>query len=421
MKEYIFMSTQVVEGLQEAASHSVHHSDPVVPVLLALSIIFIAAKLGSIIADRLGQPLVLGELIAGVVIGNLAIFNIKAFDFIIQDPIIGIFASIGVIILLFEVGLETNITEMVAVGIRSFLVAIVGVLTPFVLGYYAVAMIIPGLAGITKLFMGAILTATSVGITARVFKDLGKIKSDEARIVLGAAVIDDILGLIILAIVSGLAMTGNIATDDVIGISAKAIGFVVLSLAAGVLLAKRTFKLLSFFKLPGMMLIAALTLCFLGAYFADQSGLATIVGAFAVGLVLEELHFKPFESQRSIEEYIQPISYFFVPIFFVLTGMKVDLSVFTDMKIIGAALLVSLIAIIGKLICGWSFSSKTKVNRLLIGVGMVPRGEVGLIFAIVGKDLGVIDDSLYAVTVIMVIITTLIAPPILNYLIKRDK
>ncbi len=413
---------EAVKVATEAASHAStgHHSDPVVPVLLALAIIFVTAKMGAIIADKLGQPQVLGELLGGIAVGNLALMHINTFDFIKVDPIVGIFASIGVIILLFEVGLETNITEMMAVGMRSFLVAIVGVVTPFVLGYYAVSFIIPGLTDLTKLFMGAILTATSVGITARVFQELGKLKSQEARIVLGAAVIDDILGLVILAIVSGLVMTGNVDADDVILISTKAIGFVVLSLAAGILLAKRTFKLLAFFKLPGMMLTSALVACFLGAYFADKAGLATIVGAFAVGLVLEELHFKPFESQKTIEEYIQPISYFFVPIFFVITGMKVDLSVFADLTIVGAALALTVMAILGKIISGWSFTSDTKINRLLIGVGMVPRGEVGLIFAIVGKELGVINDSLYAITVIMVVLTTVIAPPALDYLIKKD-
>lgn len=414
-------TADIVNEVASHATNSVHHSDPVVSVLLALSIIFIAAKVGAIIADKLGQPLVLGELLAGVVIGNLALVKFDAFQFIVDDPIVKIFASIGVIILLFEVGLETNISEMMAVGMRSFLVAIVGVVTPFILGYYAVAWVVPGLDDMTKLFMGAILTATSVGITARVFKDLGKIKSDEARIVLGAAVIDDIMGLIILAIVSGLAVTGNISIDDIVGISAKAIGFVVLALAAGLLLAKRTFKLLAFFKLPGMMVISALVLCFLGAYFADKAGLATIVGAFAAGLVLEELHFKPFESKKTIEEYIHPIALFFVPIFFVMTGMNVDVSVFGDLTILSGALVVTGIAITGKIICGWSFMSNAPIDRLLIGVGMVPRGEVGLIFAIVGKDLGVIDDRLYAITVIMVILTTLVAPPALDYLIKRKK
>lgn len=395
------------------------HHDPVVPILLALSLIFIAAKVGAVVADKLHQPSVLGELIAGVIMGNLALVGIHNFEWIIHDHTIEIFAGIGVIILLFEVGLESNVTEMLAVGWKSLLVAIIGVVTPFVLGYYASGFILPDLSEMSRVFTGAILTATSVGITARVFKDLNFIKAAESRIVLGAAVIDDILGLIILAIVSGVAISGEISVGSILAISTKSLGFVVLSLILGVLLAEKTVKLLSFFKVEGVMLISALVLCFLGAYFANQVGLATIVGAFAIGLVLEEFHFKPFGTERSIEEYIRPISLFFVPIFFVITGMHVDLSVFADLDVLSASLAISLIAIIGKLICGWSFASKTPVDRLIVGLGMIPRGEVGLIFATVGKNIGVVDDRLFAITVIMVILTTLLPPPILAYLIKR--
>lgn len=395
------------------------HSDPVVPVLLALSLIFIGAKLGAIAAHKLGQPSVLGELVAGIIMGNIGLLGLNFFDFIKHDHVIEIFSGLGVIILLFEVGLESNIREMAAVGIKSLSVAVVGVITPFVLGYYLSGILIPNLDEIHKIFVGAILTATSVGITARVFKDLNFLKSEESRIVLGAAVIDDILGLLILAIVSGLAVSGSIEVESLVQISVKAFGFLFLALLAGMLLAQRTIRLLSYFKIPGMILISALVICFLGAYFADMAGLATIVGAFSMGLVLEELHFKPFDSKYEVLEVIKPVSMFFVPVFFLLTGMKVDLSVFLDPKIIIAALLISAVAILGKLICGWSFVSKNKLNRALIGIGMVPRGEVGLIFAMVGKSIGVVDDNLYAVTVIMVILTTLIPPPILNFLIKK--
>ena len=395
------------------------HHDPVVPVLLALVVIFVAAKLGAIIANYLKQPPVLGELLAGVAVGNMALIHINAFEFLKHNEVIEILSGIGVIILLFEVGLETKVKDMMAVGMKSLIVAIVGVVTPFLLGFYVIPMFLTGMDDITRLFMGAILTATSVGITVRVFQDLGKINSEEAYIVLGAAVIDDILGLIILAIVSGIAVTGDFSASDVIGISTKAILFVVLSLAAGILLAKRTIKLLSFFKLPGMMIVSALSFCFIGAYLADMVGLATIVGAFAVGLVLEDLHFKPFEAKHTIEEYIHPIAMFFVPIFFVMTGAKVDLTVFADFNILSASLIVTLIAILGKIVSGWSFFSTKKINRAMIGAGMIPRGEVGLIFAIVGKNIGVIDDSLYAITVTMVVLTTFIAPPMIAFFAKR--
>jgi Kef-type K+ transport system membrane component KefB len=404
------------------------HHDPIVAVLLGLSLILIAAKIGAIIAQRIKQPEVLGELLAGVTIGNIVLLDYHGFEFIKYDQVIQVFAALGVIILLFEIGLESNVTEMLAVGIKSLVVAVVGVITPALLGYFVSGWIMPDLTTINRVFVGAILTATSVGITARVFKDLNFTKSAEARIVLGAAVIDDILGLIILAIVSGIAQcTGNSFDCDSIGagtivkITATAIGFVVISLVVGVLLAKKTIRLLSVFKIPGFMLNLALVLCFLGAYLANQAGLASIVGAFAIGLVLEEVHFKDFESEKSIEDYIRPISFFLVPIFFVVTGMEVDLKVFSDPNIIFAALLITLAAIAGKLICGWTFSSKTPIDRAIIGLGMIPRGEVGLIFATVGKSIGVIDDRLYAITVIMVILTTLLPPPILNHMIKNKK
>ncbi len=383
-------------------------------VLLGLSIILIAAKIGALIANRFKQPEVLGELVAGIVIGNFF-----AAQFIGENLVLAILGELGVIILLFEVGLESNLAEMLAVGLKSFIVAIVGVITPFALGYYVSGVLMPNIDQMQQVYIGAILTATSVGITARVFKDLHFTQSIEARIVLGAAVIDDVLGLIILAVVAGLAQS-DINTTQVTLISAKAIGFVVIAVAVGAMLARRTVKLFSAFNIPGLMLTIALALCFMGAYLADQAGLAAIVGAFCVGLVLDEVHFKSFQGERSIHDYIRPIAIFFVPIFFVLTGMKVKLEVFTDLSVLSVALAITAVAILGKLVCGWCFSSSTPINRLIIGVGMIPRGEVGLIFATVGKAIGVVNDEIYAITVIMVILSTLIPPPILSWLIKRS-
>jgi Kef-type K+ transport system membrane component KefB len=396
------------------------HHDPVVPVLFALVVILLSAKIGGAVASYFNQPDVLGELTAGIILGNLTLLNYNNFSHIAHNHTIEILSSLGVIILLFEVGLESKIDEMLAVGVQSFLVAIAGVVTPFAIGYYASGIILPDLAEISKVFMGAILTATSVGITARVFKDLNYTKQKEARIVLGAAVIDDILGLIILAIVAGVAQTGSVEASNIAIISTKAIGFVVIALFLGKVFAKTTVKTFSLLKLPGMMLSTMLIFCFFGAYLADQVGLATIVGAFAIGLVLEDVHFEPFKDRSTPEDYIRPIAYFLVPIFFILTGMQVDLTVFANPSILVAALLLTSVAIVGKLICGWCFTSGTKINRAIIGFGMVPRGEVGLIFATVGKSIGVVDDRLYAITVIVVILTTLIPPPVLNFLIKSQ-
>ena len=395
------------------------HTDPVVPVLLSLSLVLLAAKIGSAIAFKLKQPTVLGELIAGVIIGNLVLFGYSNLEFLKHNHMVEIFSSLGVVILLFEVGLESEFNEMMSVGVKSLLVAIIGVVAPFVVGYYVTGFVMPEVSEISKIFMGAILTATSVGITARVFNDLNYLNEKEAKVVLGAAVIDDILGLIILAVVSSMATTGDIEISSIMTVSFKAIGFVVISVMAGMFLARKTVPLLAPVNLPGMILSIGLVVCFLGAYFANQFGLATIVGAFCMGLILEDVHFKKFLSDKTLEEFIHPISLFLVPVFFVVTGMHVDLSVFTDLSILLASLLVTVVAILGKLICAWSFPNKDRIDRLIIGVGMVPRGEVGLIFASVGKAIGVIDDCLYAITVIVVILTTLLPPPILAALINK--
>jgi|LakMenEpi08Jun12_1017391.scaffolds.fasta_scaffold00021_10 Kef-type K+ transport system membrane component KefB len=396
------------------------HLDPIVNVLLGLSIVIFAGKIGAVFANGLRQPLVLGELLAGITLASFSLLGFNGFDFLKDNSILEIFSSLGVIILLFEVGLESQLSEMITVGTKSLLVASIGVILPFILGYYVSGMIIQDLPNISKIFIGAMLTATSVGITARVFKDLNFLGTKEAKIVLGAAVIDDILGLIILAVVSGIAATGVVDFTSIGSISLKAVIFILLSVLAGLFLAKKTITLIANkWNVPGMMLSLALVICFMGAYLANQFGLATIVGAFCMGLILDDVHFKNFNSDKTLEEYIQPISVFLVPIFFVVTGLHVDISLLQDPTVIYSSIALCLVAIFSKLACGWAFSSKEKFSRILIGVGMIPRGEVGLIFASVGKSIGVVDDRLYAIAVIVVITTTLVTPPILAFLINR--
>ncbi|MFM7459178.1 MAG: cation:proton antiporter [bacterium] len=396
------------------------HLNPVVSVLLGLSIVILAGKIGAVLANSFKQPLVLGELLAGITLAGFSLLGFNGFDFLKDNSILEIFSSLGVIILLFEVGLESQLAEMVAVGIKSLLVAIIGVILPFILGYYVSGMIIQDLPNISKIFIGAMLTATSVGITARVFKDLNFLDTKEAKIILGAAVIDDILGLIILAVVSGIAATGVVDFISIGSISLKATIFIILSVLAGLFLAKTTITLIANkWNVPGMMLSLALVICFMGAYLANQFGLATIVGAFCMGLILDDVHFKNFNSDKTLEEYIQPISVFLVPVFFVVTGLHVDISLLQDPIVIYSSIALCLVAIFSKLACGWAFPSKEKFSRILIGVGMIPRGEVGLIFASVGKSIGVVDDRLYAVAVIVVITTTLVTPPVLAFLINK--
>lgn len=415
---------------------------------LSIAVILVIAKLSSLI-ERWGQPSVLGELVIGVLLGNLVLLGITLFEPIKHDPIIAFLSELGVVILLFQIGLESNIAEMKKVGLKAFLVAIVGVVAPFVLGTYVVGpLLMPGLSANAYLFLGAALTATSVGITARVFKDLGKLQTKEAQIILGAAVIDDVLGLVILAVVSAMVTIGAVSIGMISWIIAKAILFLVGSILIGQILAKTIGSFFSKIHTGVAMkftLIISFGLFF--AYLAQKIGLAPIVGAFAAGLVLDPVHFKYFKdakivtdikrvikearhdvreqfnetiekhSHRHMEDLIEPLGNFLVPIFFVMTGMSVNLETFGNPKVLLVAIVITVVAFVGKWITGLVAGKGVKKN--LIGFGMVPRGEVGLIFATIGKGLGVVSDEVFSVIVIMVIFTTLLTPPILSYLLKK--
>ena len=417
------------EEVHAEEGHEGGHMSPATPVLAALVIILAAAKLGGEAAERMHQPAVLGELVAGVILGNLALVGIGAFDFIGANQGIVILAEIGVIILLFEVGLESNIREMMSVGFSSLLVAILGVLAPFFLGWGASAWLIPEKPLLVHLFIGATLCATSVGITARVLTDLGKIASRESKIILGAAVIDDVLGLVILAIVSGVITAANtgseLAATDVLLIVGKATAFLIGAIVLGSWISPRMFRLASRLRIKGMLLTLSLSFCFLMAYLANVIELAPIVGAFAAGLILDELHYQTFLDRGShrLEELIHPIATIFVPVFFVLMGINVDLSTFGAVDVLGFAAVLSIAAVIGKMICGLGVVERG-LDRLSVAVGMVPRGEVGLIFAGIGaalvlRGVPVIDASVYSAVVIMVIVTTMVTPPVLKITLAR--
>lgn len=400
------------------------HHEPVMPILLALIMILLGAKLGGELFERVGQPAVLGELIAGVVIGNADhLLGIHVFEVIRSGPVaelLPVFAGIGAIILLFEVGLETSIQQMTRVGGSAFLVAVVGVLAPWILGYGVSYAIHPEAPPQTHLFVGAILTATSVGITARVFKDMGRLESPEAQVILGAAVIDDILGLMILAVVSGIVTTGMVSAGSVFRIVVVSALFLGASILLGGRLAGAITRYFALFRVSGMKMITALLIAFSLSWLAGAIGLATIVGAFAAGLILEEAKFERFHRERPLHELLNPFSSFFVPIFFVLMGIDVNLSAFADPKAVGLAAAITLAAIVGKQVCGLAVLD-SKLDRLSIGLGMLPRGEVGLIFASIGRALGVVDDRLYAACVIMVIVTTFIAPVALQLRLRGGR
>lgn len=350
----------------------------------------------------------------GVALGNTYLFNFKE-----SHHMLALLAGIGVIILLFEVGLESNLDEMRALGSESILVALVGVILPFIGGYYVSGYLMPELSDLARVFIGATLTATSVGITARVFRDFNILQQIEAQIVLGAAVIDDVLGLIILAVVSALVGGAELSLMAIAFISFKALFFLLSSIAAGRLLVDHSFKALATFKIPTLIPIVSLLFCALMSYFASIAGLAPIVGAFAAGLLLDPLHFQGLGTKTSVQDYIRPLSSFLIPLFFVVTGIEVNLTVFNSSEILIIGLAISIVAILGKVLSGWAFSSKQAISRLMIGLGMIPRGEVGLIFASTGLALGVLDDKLYAIAVMVVFLTTFISPPLLSVVIKN--
>ena len=402
-------------------AQNISHSDPIAPVLFGLIIILSAAKLGGELFEKIRQPAVLGELVFGILIGNIVLFTGGAYDFnyLFQSESIDIMARLGVMILLFQVGLESNIKDMMKVGISSFIVATIGVAAPMILGYFVSSWIIPEAGFNVHLFIGATLTATSVGITARVLKDLNKLSTPEAKVILGAAVIDDVLGLIILSIVCGIIISGTVGVGAVMQTSLVAIIFLFGSIMAGLWLSPKIGKWVSKMKVEGMKIVTAFLFLFLMAYIADLVGLATIVGAFAAGLVLDDVHFKN-KKEHHIEVLVKPLYCIFVPIFFVLMGIQVKLDVFLDPKIILIALGITVASIVGKQICGLGVRCK-QASKLTVGIGMISRGEVGLIFAGVGKELGVINDSIFGAIIIMVILTTLVAPPLLKWSIARQE
>ncbi len=410
-----------------------HGLDPA--VLIGVAVMLVAAKLAGEVFERVRQPAVLGELLAGVLLGNLVIVGFSGVEPLKTNETIAALAELGVIILLFEVGLESDLRQMLEVGWSSLLVATLGVVAPFLLGWAVSAYFLPDAATLTHIFIGAILCATSVGITARVFRDLGKLATREARIILGAAVIDDVLGLLILAVVSGAiraaAVGGSLSVVDVGLIALKSIVFLIASIAIGHLLMPRLLRGAARLETRGVLLTFAIAFCLFLAWAAAKVGLAPIVGAFAAGLILDEVHYKPSGErvERDLHDLLQPVSTVLVPIFFVLMGLKVDLRLFARVDILGFAAVLTIAAIAGKQICALGVVERG-VSRLAVGLGMIPRGEVGLIFAGIGATLmlpspggmnePVISPATFGAVVIMVIITTLITPPMLKWSLGRN-
>jgi Kef-type K+ transport system membrane component KefB len=392
---------------------------------LILAAMILAAKLGGEVAVRLNQPAVLGELCVGILLGNLDLLGIHTFHGAARLVPIEFLAELGVILLLFEVGLESTLSEMRAVAPTSGLVAIIGVVAPIALGYGVSLWLLPDEPFSLHLFIGATLCATSVGITARVLKDLDAMARPETRVILGAAVIDDVLGLIVLAVVASIAQFGEIpGTVDLAKIIGLAAGFLLGALLLGAYLMPGAFRVASKLRTQDVLAAVAIGLCLLLAGISGAAGLAPIVGAFAAGLILDEVHVRPFgrKSAHDLTELIGPIVAVLAPIFFVRTGMMVELGGIGAEPLL-LALALTVVAIVGKLVAGFGVRGST-ADKLTVGIGMVPRGEVGLIFANVGAGIQLggkplIAAGVYAAIVLMVMASTVVTPPWLAHRIRR--
>ncbi len=416
-------------------------------VLLSLVIIYFASKIGAEIAKRFDLPPVLGELLAGVTVGisamHLIIFpdsGLPAADSLVmlalrslnkltpeavtsifqsQSEVISILADLGVIILLFEIGLESNLRDFKRVGIQAIMVALAGVIVPFTAGAIGL-MAIFHIAAIPAVFAGAALTATSIGITSKVLSELGRLKSTEGQIIVGAAVIDDVLGIIVLAVVASLAKTGEIDVWNVFYLILSATAFLVGSIFLGGFFNRSFTAIATRLKTRGNIVIPAFIFALFMAFIGNAIHLEAILGAFAAGLVLDES-----DPRDELDELIKPIADLFVPIFFVTVGARADLGVLNPFVTENrAGLLIALflviVAIAGKLVSGWAVFGKPNINRLAIGIGMIPRGEVGLVFAGIGSASGAINKPLEASIIIMVILTTFLAPLFLRIAFKKS-
>jgi Kef-type K+ transport system membrane component KefB len=444
------------------AGGGLSHADPVVPILIASIFITLGAAVGGSLMKWLKQPAVLGELLVGLVAGNLGYYfgnhtltvlregdnlsriasvaltgpyDLAAATLQVLPPgthtdqlaqllagpegqtyitiyaFIDIISRLAILVLLFMVGLEISLVEMKRVGKYATYVALLGIVLPMVLGMGVMKLLHPNNPLAVDLFVGGILTATSVGITARVLRDLGRENTEEARIILGAAVIDDVLCLIVLAVVSGLAVTGTISVASIAMTTGKAALFLVASLGIGIWLTPKLVRRLASFGVSNLKLLFGVSFALLLAWLANVAQLATIVGAFAAGMILNSFFDKEVEG-ISLHELLSPIESLIVPLFFVWMGIQVKLETMASKDVLIAGLALTIVAIVGKVAAGWG--SPASMNRLAVGFGMMPRGEVGLIFAGMGRGIGVVDEGLFSAIVLLVMVTTVLAPILLR-------
>jgi Kef-type K+ transport system membrane component KefB len=396
-------------------------ADPVARLGLSIAVILVVAKLGGDLASRARQPAVLGELLGGLLLGSIPL---PLFAHLRTDPDVDLLARLGVLVLLFEVGLEATVRDVARVGAAAAAVALLGTVGTLGAGWGAATLVQPHASVPLHLFLAASLTATSIGIGARVLQDLGASRTREAHTILGASVIDDVLGLVVLAIASGAVKqsgAGTVSPWSVVVLLLKTFGFLLGAIVLGVKASPALFRLTARLRGGGALVATGLSLCFVLAWAADLVGLSPIVGAFTAGLILEESHSARFveRGEPSLSERMEPISSWLVPIFFVLVGMRADLRAMADggsLLLVGALLVA---AIVGKLAC--ALGAPRGTDRLAIALGMMPRGEVSLVFANLGLSLHLLDLRLYAAIVTVVIATTLVTPPTLRARLSRRR
>lgn len=454
---YIFVQAPVPVAVFFAAGE-LSHADPVVPILIASIFITLGAAVGGLLMKWAKQPAVLGELLVGLLAGNLGYYfasptltvlregdnlsriaslalnsanNLgeatqkilppgphtdllahllsgpRGTTYISVYSFIDLVSRLAILVLLFLVGLEVSLVEMKRVGKYATYVAVLGIVLPMILGMGVMKVLHPNNPLAADLFIGGILTATSVGITARVLRDIGRETTEEARIILAAAVIDDVLCLIVLAVVSGLAVTGKISISSIAVITGKAALFLVASMGIGIWLVPKLVRRLAAYGVQNLKLLFGVSFALLLSWLANMAGLAAIVGAFAAGMILNSFFDKEVEG-ISLHELLTPIESLVVPLFFVWMGIQVKLETMASKDVLIAGLALTIVAIIGKVAAGWG--CPRTMNRLAVGFGMMPRGEVGLIFAGIGKGIGVVNEGLFSAVVLLVMVTTVLAP-----------
>ncbi|MDQ5920098.1 MAG: hypothetical protein QG673_154 [Pseudomonadota bacterium] len=400
--------------------------------LLLYTFIIMLLAIIALLTNKIKQPAVLGQILVGCIISILANHNIIFFKDMTHEPVLGFLAELGSILLLFEIGLESKLQEITNCGRHALIVAITGVTVPFILGYFILTpLIAPHYTLSLSLFIASILAVTSTGISVSVFKDMGILRQRAAQIVLSASIIDDIIGLVLLSIITELEQSGNINLLHILTTLILVFLFFVISWIVGkLILPQITTRITSkISKDDNIITFTVIAFCLFLAWMAQLVGLAPIIGAFTAGLLIQESYFKDYKFTRitrdttisaihnqHIIKLISQIGTIFIPIFFIYAGMQVNIANGLNYTTLKLTILLSIFAIFSKSLCG-IFLPKT-INKWIVGFGMVPRGEIGIIFALAGLKFKLIDNNLFTALLLMVIITSIITPIILNRLVK---